>query len=139
MPVLPRENSSTTTVVLEFSCGGTGVWLRDDVRRTADGRPDTTASALFLSRLSYPNNEEDNKQRLEFTARMVYDYATTAPLEELEWLRDTVEYNTAASQCGLSGMGLHTGEILMEQARGDMVHTVVARTVAASEAVMVTA
>ena len=72
----------------------------------------------------------------KLTARMVYDYATTAPLEELEFLKDTVLYNTAASECGLEGMGLHTGQILMEQARGDMVHTVVARTVAASDARM---
>ena len=91
---------------------------------------------LFQEQDNDDNPQEDNKQRLELTARMVYDYATTAPLDELEWLRDTVEYNTAASQCGLSGMGLHTGEILMEQARGDMVHTVVARTVAASDARM---
>ncbi len=80
--------------------------------------------------------KEDNRQRLELSARMVYDYATTAPLDELEWLRATVQLNDAASECGLEGMGLHTGQILMEQARGDMVHTVVARTVAASDARM---
>lgn len=91
---------------------------------------------LFQEQDNDDNPQEDNKQRLELTARMVYDYATTAPLDELKWLLDTVEYNTAASECGLTGMGLHTGEILMEQARGDMVHTVVARTVAASDARM---
>lgn len=91
---------------------------------------------LFQEQDNDDNPSEDNKQRLELTARMVYDYATTAPLNELQWLMDTVEYNTAASECGLTGMGLHTGEILMEQARGDMVHTVVARTVAASDARM---
>ena len=91
---------------------------------------------LFQEQDNDDNPSEDNKQRLELTARMVYDYATTAPLDELQWLLDTVEYNTAASECGLEGMGLHTGEILMEQARGDMVHTVVARTVAASDARM---
>lgn len=80
--------------------------------------------------------QEDNRQRLELTARMVYDYATTAPLEELSFMWDTVKYNAAASECGLAGMGLHTGQILMEQSRGDMVHTVVARTVAASDARM---
>ena len=80
--------------------------------------------------------ETENRQRLEMTARMVYDYATTAPLEELAFLRETVDYNAAASECGLVGMGLHTGQILMEQARGDMVHTVVARTAAASDARM---
>ena len=91
---------------------------------------------LFQEQDNDDNPAEDNKQRLELTARMVYDFATTAPLDELQWLLDTVEYNVAASECGLAGMGLHTGEILMEQARGDMVHTVVARTVAASDARM---
>ena len=91
---------------------------------------------LFQEQDNDDNPAEDNKQRLELTARMVYDYANTAPLDELQWLLDTVEYNVAASECGLAGMGLHTGEILMEQARGDMVHTVVARTVAASDARM---
>lgn len=91
---------------------------------------------LFQEQDNDDDPKEDNKQRLELTARMVYDYATTAPLDELDWLRETVEYNNAASECGLEGMGLHTGQILMEQARGDMVHTVVARTVAASDARM---
>jgi len=91
---------------------------------------------LFQEQDNDDDPKEDNKQRLELTARMVYDYATTAPLDELEWLRETVEYNNAASECGLHGMGLHTGQILMEQSRGDMVHTVVARTVAASDARM---
>jgi L-cysteine desulfidase len=81
-------------------------------------------------------HESPQNASMKLTARMVYDYATTAPKEELEFLRDTVVYNNAASECGLEGMGLHTGQILMEQARGDMVHTVVARTVAASDARM---
>ncbi len=86
--------------------------------------------------------EEDEKQfhisvlNSQLSTQMVYEYATTAPLEELEWLLDTVQYNTAASRCGLGGMGLHTGEILLEQSRGDLVHTVVACTVAASDARM---
>ena len=79
---------------------------------------------------------DDHSQRLELTARTVYDFATQCPIEELEYLRDTVRYNTAASEMGLKGMGLHTGEILMEQSRGDLVHTVVARTVGASDARM---
>ncbi len=80
--------------------------------------------------------QDEDAGQLHLTARMVYDYATSAPLDELDWLRETVTYNNAASECGLEGMGLHTGQILMEQARGDMVHTVVARTVAASDARM---
>ena len=73
---------------------------------------------------------------LELTARLVYDYATTAPIEELEFIRETVKYNDAAATEGLKGYGLHTGKILMENAAGDIVHTVVARTVAASDARM---
>ena len=80
--------------------------------------------------------DAENRQQLDITARMVYDYATTTPLDELAFMWDTVKLNTAASEDGLAGMGLHTGEILMEQSRGDMVHTVVARTVAASDARM---
>ena len=70
------------------------------------------------------------------TARMVYDYATTTPIEELEFIKDTVKYNHAASEEGLHGYGLNVGRILMENADGDIVHTVVARTVAASDARM---
>ena len=91
---------------------------------------------LFQEQDNDDNPEEDNRQRLELTARMVYDYATTAPLGELEYMRGTIALNTAASAEGLKGMGLHTGEILMGQSRGDVVHTVVARTVAASDARM---
>lgn len=70
------------------------------------------------------------------SARLVYDYATTAPIEELEFIRETVKYNDAAAVEGLKGYGLCTGKILMENAAGDIVHTVVARTVAASDARM---
>ena len=80
--------------------------------------------------------DAENRQQLELTARMVYDYATLTPIEELAFLRETVTLNTAASAEGLHGMGLHTGSILMEQSNGDTVHTVVARTVAASDARM---
>ena len=86
------------------------------------GQPTTTTAA------SQPS--------LTLTARMVYDYATSAPLEELEFIRETVKYNVAASKEGLKGYGLHAGEILNMNASGDIVHTVVARTVAASDARM---
>ena len=78
--------------------------------------------------------ESDNTPQL--TVRMVFEYANSAPLDEIAFLRDTVLYNTAASECGLEGKGLHTGAIIMQQANGDIVHTVVARTVAASDARM---
>ena len=91
---------------------------------------------LFQVREEDTNPDAENRQQLELTARMVYDFATTTPLEELEFMRETVRLNTAASEAGLSGMGLHTGKILMEQSSGDIVHTVVARTAAASDARM---
>ena len=107
------------------------IFLKKDDRVLLDHK-----QGLFQEQDNDDDPAEDNRQRLELTAHMVYDYATTAPLDELEWLKETVVYNDAASECGLVGMGLHTGQILMEQARGDMVHTVVARTVAASDARM---
>ena len=107
------------------------IFLKRDDRVLLDHQ-----QGLFQEQDNDDNPQEDNRQRLELTARMVYDYATTAPIDELEFMWDTVRYNDAASACGLEGMGLHTGQILMEQARGDMVHTVVARTVAASDARM---
>lgn len=73
---------------------------------------------------------------VKLTARMVYDYATTAPLEELEFICETVQVNEKVASEGLGGYGLCTGKILMENASGDLVHTVVARTVAASDARM---
>lgn len=72
----------------------------------------------------------------KLSQRIVFDYATTAPIEELNFIRDTVKLNGAAAEEGLKGYGLNTGRILMENAEGDIVHTVIARTVAASDARM---
>ena len=72
----------------------------------------------------------------ELSQRIVYEYATTAPLEELDFILETVKLNCKASNEGLKGYGLNTGRILMENAAGDIVHTVIARTVAASDARM---
>ncbi len=95
---------------------------------------------LFDGRGTSPNSEiseeENSFDNLNLTARVVYDYATTAPIEELEFIKETVKYNDAAATEGLKGYGLQTGKILMENAAGDIVHTVVARTVAASDARM---
>ena len=66
----------------------------------------------------------------------VFDYATTAPISEISFILDTVKYNAAASQEGMKGYGLNVGKIIMENANGDTVHSVVAHTVAASDARM---
>ncbi len=95
---------------------------------------------LYDGTATSPNSdtteEENCSDGLCLSARMVYDYATTAPIEELEFIKETVKYNDAAATEGLKGYGLNTGRILMENAAGDIVHTVVARTVAASDARM---
>lgn len=70
------------------------------------------------------------------TVALVYEFAATAPIEELAFIRETVKRNKAASDEGLKGYGLHTGQILMQMAGDNIVHQVVARTVAASDARM---
>lgn len=71
------------------------------------------------------------------SARKVYDFATTAPIDEIAFINETVKYNMSASDKGLAGeYGLTTGKLLMSIAHGDIVHTTVAKTVAASDARM---
>lgn len=72
----------------------------------------------------------------KLSTRIVYDYATSSPIDELRFINETVELNRNAAVEGLKGYGLNTGRILMENADGDIVHTVIARTVAASDARM---
>ena len=74
---------------------------------------------------------------LTLSARKVYDFATTAPIDEIAFINETVKYNMSASDKGLAGeYGLTTGKLLMNIAHGDIVHTTVAKTVAASDARM---
>lgn len=80
--------------------------------------------------------QSNETPEVELSAEKVFDFATTAPLEEIAFIRETVRLNVAAANEGLKGLGLNTGKILMENANGDTVHTVVARTVAASDARM---
>ena len=68
--------------------------------------------------------------------QQVYDYALTTDLEELDFINEAVRYNRAASEEGMKGYGLYAGRILQDNAAGDIVHTVVAYTVAASDARM---
>lgn len=67
---------------------------------------------------------------------VVYEYATTTPIDELRFILDTTRLNEAAATEGLKGYGLNAGRILMECAGEDIVHRVVASTVAASDARM---
>ena len=96
----------------------------------------TAVNVLQQELQTRTGEEESPLGNLKLTARMVYDYATTTPLDELEFIYDTVNMNEAVAVEGMKGYGLRTGKILMENANGDLVHTVVARTVAASDARM---
>ncbi len=94
------------------------------------------SNVLVESDSNTSTSNATNVPEVELSERIVYDYATTAPIEELQFICDTVTLNRAAAEEGLHGYGLHTGKILMENAEGDIVHTVIARTVAASDARM---
>ena len=77
-----------------------------------------------------------NQTTVHLTMEKVYDFATKTPIEELEFIRETVRYNTEAAREGAKGYGLCTGKILLEIAGNDVVHNTIARTVAASDARM---
>lgn len=82
------------------------------------------------------SQDDDNGNEPRLSQRIVFEYATTAPIEELRFIAETIDLNSAAANEGLKGYGLNTGKILMENANGDIVHYVIARTVAASDARM---
>lgn len=73
---------------------------------------------------------------VHLTMEKVYNFAINTPIEELEFIRETVRYNTEAAHEGAKGYGLCTGKILLEIAGDDVVHNTIARTVAASDARM---
>lgn len=77
-----------------------------------------------------------NQNTVHLTMEKVYNFAINTPIEELEFIRETVRYNTEAAREGAKGYGLCTGKILLEIAGDDVVHNTIARTVAASDARM---
>ena len=80
---------------------------------------------------------EDEEGCCKLSVEKVLEFATTSPIDELRFIHDTVRYNAAAAEEGKKGYGLCVGKILMEANRsGDVVHTVVSNTVAASDARM---
>ena len=73
---------------------------------------------------------------VHLTMEKVYNFAINTPIEELEFIRETVRYNTEAAREGAKGYCLCTGKILLDIAGDDVVHNTIARTVAASDARM---
>lgn len=89
--------------------------------------------------VDYPQQRVDEATATPFcltSFAQVYEFALTTPIEQLQFINETVRYNEAASAEGLKGYGLFAGRILMDNASGDIVHTVVAHSVAASDARM---
>ena len=88
--------------------------------------------------LDNPLKEENTtvQEQVKLSMEKVYDFAVNTPLSELMFIKETVKYNTEAAKEGAKGYGLCTGKILLELAGGDVVHTTIARTVAASDARM---
>ena len=80
--------------------------------------------------------QSTTQNTVHLTMEKVYNFATNTPIEELEFIRETVRYNTEAAREGAKGYGLCTGKILLEIAGDDVVHNTIARTVAASDARM---
>ncbi len=91
---------------------------------------------VLLDRPLTPNHEQAKDGSPKLSARKVYQFATETPIEELEFILDTIPYNVAASDEGMKGHGLSTGKILLRNAGCDIVHNIVAKTVAAADARM---
>lgn len=107
-------------------------------RHTNFVRIERNGHVLLENSQTEADTQTDNAgDGIQLSARKVFEFATMAPLEELEFINETVKYDMAVSDAGLSGnYGLTAGKVLMEQADGDIVHTTVSKTVAASDARM---
>ena len=77
-------------------------------------------------------SENDILQRLN--AKMIWDYATTEPIENLQWINSTVELNKACSEASLKGSyGLQIGKQLFNNWDKSLRNEIIARTCAASD------
>ena len=90
---------------------------------------------ILLSKPLDDNNQPD-KLNVELSVRRIYDFISKMPFDEIEFILETAKYNSAAAKEGLKGYGLHTGKIVLDNANGDFVHTVIAHTAAAADARM---
>lgn len=71
------------------------------------------------------------------SAKEVYDYAITEPIENISWIWHTVELNSACSEQGLKGdYGLRIGKTLLNHEDKSIRKEIIGRTCAASDARM---
>lgn len=66
-------------------------------------------------------NEEIEEEPLELTLRKVFDFATTAPLEEIEFILETAKVNKAAAEKSFEG---NYGHSLGKMLRGSYEHKI---------------
>lgn len=83
-----------------------------------------------------PNNpKEDNINNLKL--RDIIDYSLETPIEELEWIMETVRFNTLIAEEGLRrDYGLKLGRILLSENESSIRNRIIAKTCAASDARM---
>lgn len=97
---------------------------KDSIVLESNNNPEIKNSAI---------KEEENK--LLFSD--ILNYAYNTPIEELEWVMETVKLNKATSEEGLNfDYGLGFGKMLLSQSETSIRKRVIARTCAASDARM---
>ena len=104
----------------------------------ADGRLDDTTLAKVLPKTGGTCDSDD----IALNLKLVYDYATTAPLDEIRFILETKEYNMKAASEALKGnyghnLGKSIDRPLAKGILGDSIYSrIIARTAAACDARM---
>lgn len=105
----------------------------------ADGRLDEAALQRILPSDSGPAADSDD---IALNLKLVYDFATTAPLDEIRFILETREYNMKAAREALKGnyghnLGKSIDRPLAKGILGDSIYSrMIARTAAACDARM---
>ena len=106
----------------------------------ADGRMDETTLARLLP--AGGNHSSGTGADIALNLKLVYDFATTAPLDEIRFILETRDYNMKAAQEALKGnyghnLGKSIDRPLAKGILGDSIYShIIARTAAACDARM---
>ena len=105
----------------------------------ADGRMD---DAMLKDLLPEDPAQGDESEDIELNLKLVYDFATTAPLDEIRFILETRDYNMRAAREALKGnyghnLGKSIDRPLAKGILGDSIYSkMIARTAAACDARM---
>ena len=105
----------------------------------ASGRADDAILAQMLPKAAGEGADSDD---IALNLKLVYDYATTAPLEEIRFILETRDYNMKAAREALKGnyghnLGKSIDRPLSKGILGDSIYShIIARTAAACDARM---